>query len=129
SRTLVTDVFLASLFADFALNLATLHSLTKTLQSLWYVLAFLQVGCAAMIFVQRHRGILKNGMHKLAIATLIAMGAGYYFRQVLEGVARAGQAVIPDPQALAAMPGYQVLREVDAGVSLVLGIIGVFLIF
>ena len=131
SRTAVSDVFVASLFADALLNLATLHSLTRTVQWIWYALAFVQIGGAILIFVQRHFGILKAGMQKLAIATLIAMGVSYYLRQVLAGLP-AGQAagdrpVFPDPATLAAMPGYIVIREVDAAVCLALGIAGVAL--
>jgi hypothetical protein len=127
SRTAVSDVFVASLFADALLNLATLHSLTRTVQWIWYALAFVQIGGAVLIFVQRYRGILKVGMQKLAIATLIAMGVSYYLRQVVEGVSRASRPLIPDPALLTSVPSELLIREVDAAVCLVLGIVGVVL--
>jgi hypothetical protein len=131
SRTAVSDVFVASLFASALLNIATLHSLTRTIQWIWYSLAFVQIGGAFLIFLQHHRGILKAGMQKLAIVTLIAMGVSYYLRQVLAGLP-AGQLagnrpVVPDPAALSPMPGYIAIREVDAAVCLALGIAGVAL--
>lgn len=128
SRTVVSDVFVASLFADAFLNLATLHSLTRTVQWIWYALAFVQIGSAILIFLQHHRGILKAGMQKLAIATLIAMGVSYYLRQVLAGLPAASRPVLPDPTALATMPGYILIREVDAAVCLALGIVGIVLV-
>jgi len=128
SRTVVSDVFVASLFADALLNLATLHSLTRTVQWIWYALAFVQIGGAILIFLQHHRGILKAGMQKLAIATLIAMGVSYYLRQVLAGLPAGSRPVLPDPAALATMPAYIVIREVDAAVCLALGIVGVVLV-
>jgi len=125
SRTVVSDVFVASLFADAVLNLATLHSLTRTVQWIWYCLAFVQIGGAILIFLQHHRGILKAGMQKLAIAALIAMGVSYYLRQVLAGLPGGSRPVLPDPAALTTMPGYILIREVDAAVCLALGIVGV----
>ncbi|HEV3199255.1 MAG TPA: hypothetical protein VGZ73_15185 [Bryobacteraceae bacterium] len=125
SRTPVSDVFVASLFGDALLNLATLHSMTRTVQWIWYALAFVQIGGAILIFLQHHRGILKAGMQKLAIATLIAMGVSYYLRQVLAGLPAGSRTVLPDPAALATMPGYILIREVDAAVYLALGIAGV----
>ncbi len=127
SRTVVSDVFVASLFADALLNLATLHSLTRTIQWIWYALAFVQIGGAVLIFVQRHRGILKAGMQKLAIATLIAMGISYYLRQVVEGVSTASRPLIPNPTLLTSVPAELLIREVDAAICLALGIVGVIM--
>jgi uncharacterized membrane protein len=123
----VSDVFVASLFADALLNLATLHSLTRTIQWIWYALAFVQIGGAVLIFVQRHRGILKAGMQKLAIATLIAMGISYYLRQVVEGVSTASRPLIPNPTLLTSVPAELLIREVDAAICLALGIVGVIM--
>jgi hypothetical protein len=118
----------ASLFADALLNLVTLHApITRTVQWIWYALAFVQIGGAGFIFLQRYRGILKAGMQKLAIATLIAMGVSYYLRQVLAGLPAGSRPVLPDPAVLATMPGYILIREVDAAVCLALGIVGAVL--
>ena len=125
SRTMASDIFVASLFADALLNYFTLHSLTRTVQWIWYGLAFVQVGGAVLIFLQHHRGILKAGMQKLAIATLIVMGGAYYLRQVMAGISNATRAALPDPSVLASMPGYILIREVHAALCLVLGVVGI----
>jgi hypothetical protein len=127
SRTAVSDVFVTSLFADALLNLATLHSLTRTTQWVWYSLAFVEIAAAILIFVQRYRGLLGAGMQKLAITALIAMGVSYYLRQVVESVSRATHPLIPAASDLSSAPGYLVIREVDAGICLVLGAVGVAL--
>ena len=128
ARTIVSDIFVASLFADALLNIGTLHSMTRTIQWVWYGLAFIQVSGAILIFLQYHRGILKAGMQKLAIATLIVMGGAYYLRQLMTGLSGATKNMLQDPAALAKMPGYIVVREVDAALCLVLGVIGVALV-
>ncbi|HLK67829.1 MAG TPA: hypothetical protein VKU19_30565 [Bryobacteraceae bacterium] len=129
NRTWVSDIFIASLFADAGLNLATLHAYTNTVQWVWYFLAFLQVAGAVAIFVQHYRGAVKSSMQKLAIATLVAMGLSYYFRQVLEGISGATRSMIPNSTTLAGTPGYMLVREVDAAVSLGLAIAGVVFAF
>ena len=127
SRTPASDVFLASLFASAALNIATLHSLTRTLQWVWYGLVFLQIVGAIGIFWQHHRGILRAGMQKLAVAALVAMGIVYYARTAIASVLSASNQLFPDLTALSSLPGYVLLREVDAGVCVVLGLVGVAL--
>ena len=64
-------------------------------------------------------------MQKLAIVTLIVMGVSYYLRQVLAGLPAGRRPVLPDPAVLATMPEFIVIREVDAAICLVLGIVGV----
>jgi hypothetical protein len=53
------------------------------------------------------------------------MGVSYYLRQVLAGLPGGTRPALPDPAALSTMPGYILIREVDAAVSLALGIAGV----
>jgi len=120
-RTAVSDVFLASLFGQALLNLATLHSLTRTTQWIWYALACVQIGAAILIFVQYYRGVIHASMQKLAITSLIAMGVSYYFRQVLEGASRANSSL---GLAQLSQPAYTVIREVDAAICVLLGIVG-----
>ena len=130
SHTLASDIFLASLFADALLNVLTLHSAARGVEWASYGLAAVEVAGAIFIFFQYHRGILRAGLQNLAIATLIVMGAFYYARQIIAGLATAGAPaaqILPDPKALAAQPAYILLREVDAGVALVLGLAGVVL--
>ncbi len=129
SRTVVTDVFIASLFADALLNLFTLNSLTRTLQGIWYVLAFIEVSSAILIFVQYHRRVLRVGMQRLAIATLILMGIAYYARAAMSGMMSASNQLFPDVVAPTSTPGYVLAREIDAAATLVLACIGAVIAF
>ena len=126
--TPASGIFVASLFAQAALNFLTLHSMTRTVEWIWYALPFVEIGAAIVIFVEHHRGILRAGMQRLAIATLIASGIVYYIRQILAGVAMGNRPAFPDPALLTNLPSYLVLREVDAGVCLILGLVGAALI-
>jgi len=124
SRTPASDIFVGSLFADAALNFLTLQFTTRTFELISYALAFCEIGSAVVIFLQHRRGILRAGMQRLAIATLILMGIVYYIRQIIAGVAMGNRPVLPDPSVLAALPNYLVLRQVYAGVCLILGLVG-----
>ena len=80
-------IFCCSLsFANGLMNLATLHSFTSAVQLVWYALAAAQMGAAIVIFIQHYRGVLKAGMQKLAIVTLIVMGSVFYVRQAMAGI-------------------------------------------
>ena len=56
------------------------------------------------------------------------MGIAYYVGQILTGVAMGNRTALPDPAVLTRVPGYLVLRQVDAGVCLVLGLVGLALV-
>ncbi len=127
SRTWASDIFVASLFGDAALNLASLHLLTRTMQWVWYGLAFIQITCAIAIFWQRHRGVLRAGMQKLAVTTLVAMGIAYYARTAMLSVVSASNQLFPDMTALSSLPGYILLREIQAAICVALGLAGVAL--
>jgi len=128
THTLASDLFVASLFIDAALTFLTLHSVTKSTVWISYVLTFVQIGGGVAIFLQYHRGILRAGMQRLAIATLILMGISYYVSQILGGVAMGNRPVMPDPSVIAALPSYLLLRQVNAVACLILGLVGVGLI-
>jgi hypothetical protein len=123
-RTLVSDVFVASLFGDALLNFLTLSSLTRILQWVWYGVAFIEIAAAILIFVQYHRGVLRVGMQRLAVATLIVMGAAYYARAAMSGMESASNQLFPDLMSTSSTPAYIVVRQIDAGIMLVLGCIG-----
>ncbi len=124
-RNLVSDLFVASLFADALLNVLTLNSLTRGLQWVWYGLAFFEIAMAILIFLQYHRGELRAGMQRLAVGTLIVMGMAYYIRAAMSSLGWASNQLFPELVAPSSAPGYILLREIDAGVMLVLGCIGV----
>lgn len=124
NRTMVSDLFVATLFANGLMNLATLHSFTSVVQLIWYALAAAQMGSAIVIFIQHYRGVLKVGMQKLAIVTLIVMGSVFYVRQAMAGIPTGNTPILSDPGTLSTAPRYVILREVDTGMCLVLGIVG-----
>lgn len=128
AHTLASDIFVASLFADSILNFLTLHTATRASQWIWYGLAVVQVAGAVFIFLEHRRGILRAGLQKLAIAALITLGAVFYLKQILAGVAMGNRPIMPDPAVLAALPSFLLLREVDAGICLILGLVGAALI-
>ena len=127
SRTPASDIFVASLLGGAALQFFALHSMTRMVEWTWYALAFIEIAGAVAIFVQHHRGILRAGMQRLAITALILTGVLYYVRQILAGVAMGNRPALPDFAMLATFPGYLMLRQVNAGISLVLGLVGVAL--
>jgi hypothetical protein len=129
SRTPVSDIFIASLFADALLNLFTLNSLTRTLQGIWYGLAFIEVAAAILIFVQYHRRVLRVGMQRLAVATLILMGIAYYVRAAMSGMMSATNQLFPDVVSPTSTPAYVLMREIDAAATLVLACIGAGMAF
>jgi hypothetical protein len=126
-RTLVSDIFVASLFANAALDFLTLRTMTRTTEWMLYGLNFVEIGSAIFIFLQHHRGILRAAIERLAIATLILMGIAYYVGQILAGVAMGNRMALPDPAVLATLPGHVVLRQVEAGVCLILALVGLAL--
>jgi hypothetical protein len=77
-RTWVSDVFLASLLADAALTAYLIRSPIPLLANVSVALTLVQIAAAIGIFVQRHRGILRTGMQRLAIATLLFIGVTTY---------------------------------------------------
>ena len=74
ARTLVSDVFIGSLFAGAAVNAALLAYSGPALQWTGYALNLVEVAAACAIFVQAHRKQIKPAMQKLAIATLVSWG-------------------------------------------------------
>ena len=75
NRTLASDAFLATLFAD---ALVQAGSPGMFLAAVSTGLTLLQLGAAIWIFIQHYRGILATAMQRLALATLIFMGAITY---------------------------------------------------
>jgi len=128
TRSATSLTFVGSLLADGVLNFATLSMYTRTLQWIWYGLSAVEVGSAILIFVQHYRGVLSASMQKLAIATLIATGCVFYLRQVLASVPSAAGKVALNPALVTTTPGYMVMREVDGGLTLVLGVVGLVLL-
>jgi len=82
SRTWVSDIFLASLFADAVITLLLMRSPVPWLADVSVALTMVQIASAIWIFVQRQRGILGAGMQRLAIVALLFIGGTTYAQMV-----------------------------------------------
>jgi hypothetical protein len=123
SHTLVSDLFVVTLFVNSAAKLLTLHSPMTFVQWLGSGLVLVEFATAAGIFVQQYRGILRSGMPRLAIAAVIKTGIAYYIGLLMVSFAEAKNPGF-DRAALMAMPPYILLRQIDAGLDAVLGLVG-----
>jgi hypothetical protein len=115
TRTLVSDLFIGSLLADALAHTALLVSSSPLLQWTGYALNIVQLAAACAIFVQASRRRLQPAMQKLAIATLLTLGALYYARSILGGIA--GTNMFDTPLV-------RILHEVEIGANVVLAMVG-----
>jgi hypothetical protein len=124
----MSDLFIASLFADGVAHAMYLAYSGAALQWTGYVLNIVEVAAACAIFTQAYRKQIKPAMQKLAIATLVTLGALYYARPFVTGLAlggvsqRSGQPSLP-PNFLA-MPSSRLFSKVEIGANILLGIAG-----
>jgi len=127
-RTLVSDVFVASLFADAIVIALTLQTGGLGIQWAIYGLALAKMVTAIAVLVQCYRRVLAPAMQRLAIASLLVLGCLYYLRPLFisaQAQANPGRFVKQDSAALYSIPG--VFRKADAISSGILGVIGGFL--
>jgi hypothetical protein len=134
ARTPITDVFVVSLLADAIVLALTLGLDARRIQWAIYGLAFAKMLTAVLVLVQHYRGGLQAGMQRLAILSLISMGLLFYLRPLFMGMemgmqpTAAGRAAVATSRdALAIMGFSSALRQVDAIVNGILGLIGGFL--
>lgn len=127
SRTVWSTLFVALLFVNSVTMLLTLHS--PVAQVLWLasLLVLAEVVAIVGILVQHHRGILREGMQRLAIATIVKIGLGFYAAIVIMSAVSARTPGV-DRAALIALPPYVVLRQIDAWMELALGLVGAVLL-
>jgi len=132
-RTALSDIFLATLFADAIATWLALHSTRRGMA--WVTLAFnlLEIAGAIGILVQRHRRVLRAGMQRLALATLLSLGLLYYVRPLAVGVAagiNAGnsrKAPLFDVSSMGGS-GPRILWEIDSALTAALGLAGVAIV-
>jgi hypothetical protein len=132
SRTLVTDLFLGSLFAHAAYILLTIHSVSNNSEWIGYSFAAVEFVFAILVFLQYRRGILGPAIPKLAIAALLTVGASYYGSQIIYSIVTAtspGDFAVMDRKVLTQQRAYVLLSQADAAVTGALGIAGVVLSF
>jgi hypothetical protein len=126
TRSLATDMLIASLFADALFNYLVLRAARSPFQWLAFVFNLAEVAAATVVLVQYHRKKIRAGMQRLAVATLAAMGILYYVRPLAAGI-MAGVRTAPnkpvfvDPNVLV---NNVILREIDLGVTMALAIAG-----
>ncbi len=86
-----------------------------------FVTNLLPVAGAIALIVQHHRGRLKAGMHKVAVASLIAFGVLYYVQAMVAGVSAGVTAARTGKQTLnVAIPRSPVVRQAGAGMDTIL---------
>lgn len=123
SRTLISDLFVVTLLVKSAAVLLTLHSLVTLVGWMASGLLLVELSAAAGILTQQYRGILRSGMPRLAIAAVIKTGIVYYIGLLMVSFAAAKNPGV-DRAALMALPPYILLRQIEACLDAVLGLVG-----
>ena len=129
SRTLATDIFLASLFADAIAVLLDLRSPNALLSGLSAGLTVVQLASAIWIFVQHNRGLLRTAMQRLAIAALVFVGAVTYAQAFADSFEAAMAGARRAPMAITSHPLSGAIRPIYCGGVVLLGIAGLVLSF
>jgi hypothetical protein len=92
------------------------------------------VAAAAAIVVQHYRGKLRPAMQRLAIAALMLMGLVFYLQPLTVGVmagmeaGRSGRMRVVETDELGGVRGSPIFRQIDVGVSVVLGCVGLWIL-
>jgi hypothetical protein len=123
THTRLSDLFVVTLFVKSAAMLLTLHSPIMLVRWLVSGLLLMELGAIAGILAQQYRGILRSGMPGLAIAAVIKTGIVYYAGLLMVSFAAAKNPGV-DRAALMQLPPYILLRQVDACLDAVLGLVG-----
>lgn len=122
-RGLASDLFLASLAADALAKLLPLPAFLGT----WFpfVMELLTVAGAVAVVVQHNRGRLRAGMHRVAVASLIAFGVFYYVQSIGAGMTASLTAAKTGKRVVAtAYPQWRVAQQAGAGIDAILIIVG-----
>jgi hypothetical protein len=112
SRTLASNLFVASLFASGLTAVLTLHA---PVSRRWIPLVFqlLKTAAAIAVLVEFQRGMLRLAMQRVAIVALVTTGVLYY-----------GNAVLTSSNGAAVTVSYLSVQEAGAAVSVILGLVG-----
>jgi len=128
SRTWVSDIFLASLFADAVVTVFQIRSPSAWLADVSVALTVMQIASAIWIFVQKHRGILRAGMQRLAIVALLFIGGTTYAQMVGDAVDAAFAGKL-GPAVVRPRPRSGIVRPIYSGGVALLAIAGFVLSF
>ncbi len=127
-RTWVSDIFLASLFADAVVTMLEMRTPSAWLANVSVTLTVVQIATAIWIFVQRHRGILRTGMQRLAIVALLFIG-GITYAQMIGDAVDAAFAGKRGPLAVRARARSGVVLPIYSGGAALLAVAGFVLSF
>jgi branched-subunit amino acid transport protein len=122
-RTLVTDLFLASLFADAMVKVAPLPPALNS----WlpYTMPLVTIAGAVTVIVLDHRGRLRTGINRVAVASLVAFGLLYYVQSLSAGIAAGLTAAKTGKQTIVVpFPRSKVAQQAGAGFDAILVIVG-----
>jgi hypothetical protein len=124
TRSLASDVLIASLFADALLNALNMHSTASWVGVANAAVTLVELAAAIAVMVGHHRGALRAGMQRLAIATVAAMGIFFYARPIVVGFMASARAAAAKQPVAAALPVDPQMRAVDALITAFLGLAG-----
>jgi hypothetical protein len=122
-RTLVTDLFLASLFADAVVKVAPLPPALNS----WlpYTMPLVTIAGAVTVIVLDHRGRLRTGINRVAVASLVAFGLLYYVQTLSAGIAAGLTAAKTGKQTIVVpFRRSKVAQQAGAGFDAILVIVG-----
>jgi branched-subunit amino acid transport protein len=122
-RTLASDLFLASLFADAVVKLAPLPPALNS----WlpFTMPLVTIAGAVAVIVLHHRGRLKTGMNRVAVAALVAFGLLYYVQSLSAGIAAGVTAAKTGRQTIVVpFTRSKVAQQAGAGFDAILVIVG-----
>ncbi len=125
-RGLASDLFLVNLFTDALARVAPLRAPLAN----WLPLAIelLTVAAAVAVLVQYNRGRLRAGMHRVAVASLIAFGTLYYVQSMTAGISASVTAAKTRKQTtVLAFPQSQWAQQAGAGIDGILLIVGLII--
>ena len=130
-HTVLAGIFIVVLFASGLYSLLTLGAPPASAR--WGAVAFMlaKVALAIAIFVQHYQGKLAGAMQKVAIATLLAMGAMYYVQQLAAGFAAAASRVdkkAPLQVTPSLVSDNRLVNELNGAASLALAFTGLGII-
>ena len=122
-RTFATDLFLASLLADAVVKLTPLPPALNS----WlpFTMPLVTIAGAVTVIVVYHRGRLKTGMNRVAVASLVAFGLLYYVQSLSAGIAAGVTAAKTGKQTvMVPFPRSKVAQQAGAGFDAILVIVG-----
>lgn len=125
-RALASDLFLVSLFTDALARVAPIPAPLAAWLPVTMELA--AVAGAVAVLVQYNRGRLRAGMHRVAIASLLAFGTLYYAQSMSAGITASLTAAKTGKRTIAmAFPQSQLAQQVGAGFDAILLMAGLII--